>query len=628
MRNYWFSRADDHRGFAAAVTVRPPQDCQPTGTPSMTHSDQAVAKTRSVGVCAFCFLVGAYFAGSILLHILGSGVQVPFWDEWNFVGEFQRFAHGQLSLPGLLISKQGEHRIGVQIAFSIFLWQLTGMNLRLIMVLNWSLSLALTVLTALITRKGLQVRGVLPWVVWALSSLFIFNPAAYQLWMWGILPVYLVVPLLFLAGVHVAQYRIPTGARISAAAVAALIASFAFGAGLLLWVLFPAALVPILGRREILRARLAAGFYAALCLLTAAMYIQGFFTYQSPAPAAKAGVRVFVSFFLAYTGNLVLGFTAPGLVTWAHVMGVLIILVFCAAVAGAVKTCYGTDAWPVVVVWMCLGVYAICSGMLVSLARHGFGVNYAVEASRYVLSSAVFPVAAAALSAICIARFQTQLPRAAVWYSAMLAALTVLVTASLVIRGGQTPTTSGAFRESHVNELRAKVALSAANLVELPEYRNIFPRDDWNGFRTLANFITTEAGLRPGMWDNYFVQMLAATAPENGRYGFVDQIVAEADKIEMRGWAYLEDRREPADAVIITAANAGEPVRLLAVAFPSQTRLDVAVAIRSDPELRTGWVARIPRTSFSGGVAGIHCYAYDAETGRVHALNGLTAQPR
>lgn len=628
MVKYRFSCAYAHRASAAAVAVCAPQDRKPAGAPSMTHPNQTFAKVLSVSICALCFLVSAYFAGSMLAHILRYGVQVPFWDEWNFIGEFQRFTHGQLSFPGLLISKQGEHRIGVQVAFSIFLWHLTGMNLRLIMMINWSLSLGLTVLAALITRKGMQARGVLPWVVWALSSLFIFNPAAYQLWTWGILPVYVFVPLLFLAGVHVAQYRIPTGARISAAAVAALIASFAFGAGLLLWVLFPVALVPLLGRREILRARLAVGFYGALFLLTAAIYVQGFFTYDSPAPAAKAGVRVLVSFFLAYTGTLVQGFTGPGIVTWAQVMGLLIILVFCAAAAGAVKTCYGTDAWPVVVVWMCLGVYAICSGMLVSLARHGFGVAYAVEASRYVLASAVLPVAAAALACICIARSRTQLPRAAVWYSAALAALTVLVTASLVIRGGQTSTALGSFRFGRVNELRAKVAISAANLVQLPEYRNIFPKDDWNRFRTLANFITTEAGLRPEMWDGRFIQKLAETAPETGQYGFIDQVTADADKIEMRGWAYLEDRRELADAVIVTAVNAGEQARLLAVVFPSQGRPDVAIAIRIDPELQTGWVATIPRASLSGGVDGIRCYAYDAETGRVHALRELTTQPR
>jgi hypothetical protein len=354
--------------------------------------------------------------------------------------------------------------------------------------------------------------------------------------------------------------------------------------------------------------------------------IQGFFAYHSPAPSAKTSLRVLVSFFLAYTGNLVLGFPGPRLVTWAHVMGLLTILVFCAATAGAVKACYGTETWPVVVVWLCLGVYGTAAGLLVSLARHGFGVSYAV-ASRYVLYSAVFPVAASALACICIAQSRTQLPQAAAWYSVALTALTVLVTASLIIRGGQMPTAWGAFRLSHSNELKGKVALSAANFLNLPEYHNIFPHDDWNRFRTLANFVTTEAGLQPGMWDDRFVQKLADTVPENRPYGFVDRIVVDADKIVVRGWAYLEDRREAGDAVILTAGTAGGRARLVAVAFPSEARPDVAAATQSDPDLQTGWVVTVPRASFSGAPTMIHCYAYDAESGRVQPLKGPTTLP-
>jgi hypothetical protein len=173
-----------------------------------------------------------------------------------------------------------------------------------------------------------------------------------------------------------------------------------------------------------------------------------------------------------------------------------------------------------------------------------------------------------------------------------------------------------------VNELKGKVALSAANFVMLPEYRNIFPYDDWNQFRVLANFITTEAGLRPGMWDNRFVQGLAALAPESGNYGFVDHIAADKDTVVVQGWAYLDDRGEAADAVIITGASTGERPRLVAVAFPSQVRPDVAAATKSDLALETGWSATIPQAAIPGGPTSLRFYAYDAESGRVHPLKG------
>lgn len=601
----------------------PPAKAAPAPEVATQPPAQASLRLRFC-ICALCCLAGAYFAGSILWHILRYGVQVPFWDDWNFIGDFESFAHAKLSVNDLILMQAGEHRIGLQVIGSILLWRLTGMNFRLMMMLNWSLSLAVTLLASLIIRKSLRTGAILSCAVWAMASLFIFNPAAYQLWLWGIPPVYLIVPLLFLAGAHVAQYSISIDVRIACAAVAALLASFSFGAGVLLWTLFPFVLISIIGRRQILKARWAIGAYALLFMLTTYIYSRGIATYSNSEPAIKTTLGGLISFFFAYTGNLVEGLPVNGIVNWAQAMGWLILLLFVLSATSALRICRRSSAWIAAVICICTGIYAILAGVLVSAARIRFGVQYAVESSRYVLSSAIFPVVISTLMCICLIRFRSKLPPAVTSYSVNLVALTLLITASLVIRAGQSPPLEESFRLSRVHELQGKVAISAANFLPLPEYRYIFPHDNWSQFQKLANFITAESRGRWHMWDAGYIRSLPRIM-SSGRFGFVDRLSAEGDKIVLRGWAYIENRREAADAVIVVGEDSKGQVRLLAVGFPSQARPDVSSEVGDSEGLAMGWATTIAR---SDPLVAVYCYAYDAENERAYLLGGPTHLPQ
>jgi hypothetical protein len=101
----------------------------------------------------------------------------------------------------------------------------------------------------------------------------------------------------------------------------------------------------------------------------------------------------------------------------------LLILLFLISVPGGLKVCYRTIAWPTAIIWICAAVYAILGWTLVSVAQHA-GVQDAVESSRYVVASAILPIAATALACVCIARFRAHAPPLTTWYSVSLVAIT------------------------------------------------------------------------------------------------------------------------------------------------------------------------------------------------------------
>jgi hypothetical protein len=354
------------------------------------------------------------------------------------------------------------------------------------------------------------------------------------------------------------------------------------------------------------------------------LYIHNLLNYHDPAPAAKAPTTLadLISFFLAYTGNLVSIFPVPDLVSWAHVIGALLIALLTVSSVAAIKTCRGKPEWSSTVIWLCFAAYQIVGGGLVTLTRHTFGVAYPVMgASRYVLATSFLPVAIIALGAVAMRALRSRLPVGLTWYSSLLCAVTAVLAICLVIRAGQIPGSLAAFSDSHRLEMNGKVAMAAANMMNLQAYRNIYPRDDWKDFQGLSAFITPRAEFPP-MWDSNFVMRLAgAVANQQNFAGFVDTFAVRDGKLSLSGWAYLKAQQKPADAVITLAVPPSGKATLINVAFLSQRRPDVSKSMGNPEAMDTGWATEIAAPLPNTGSI-IRSFAYDADTGQAYLLVG------
>lgn len=566
------------------------------------------------------------FAGFILRQTLRYGVQVPMEDEWSYVYNYQRYETGQISLVSTALSGAAEHLNGVQTG-TILLWMLFGMNHRLIMILGWLQAVTLVVLMGLIARQALPRGSIVPSAILCTSSFFVFHPGAFQFWMWGIPQQYTLVPLFFLAAAFCAQLKLPLNVTILVSGLAATLASFTLGSGMLLWALLPVVLLARTPLRELLRHRIAIATYGLLGLVMTVLYIHNFLTYQNPSPPSTQPASLFnlASFFLAYNGNLVLGFPSAAPLSWEHGIGTILLIFVALSIAAAIKICHGKPEWGAIIVWLCLAAYEVLSASLVTLFRHTFGLHYLMEASRYVIATSFLPVATVAIALVTLRALRYRLPDNIRLYSVLLCTVTAFLAICMVVRAGQIPENLASFQSRSMSEHQGKVAVAAANLISLKEYRNIFEmwlgQDESPRFRELSNFIT-QKGERPTMWDADFIRQLAAS-PVNPQQtaGFVDRWAVQGGRLSLFGWAYLKERQEPAHGVIIIAIPPNGTAILLGVAFPSAERHDVADALQTPDALNTGWTAEIAGPLPESGTA-IRCFAYDADSGKAYPLGG------
>ncbi|HWQ57295.1 MAG TPA: hypothetical protein VN442_26665 [Bryobacteraceae bacterium] len=551
----------------------------------------------AVRILLFCG--AAAFAAAILSDVLRYSVDVPFWDQWDFVRLLREISAGDLSWARLLFTSQGEHQIGMQVLLSAAGWMLTGMYMPAVMVANWGTAALFCVLALAVTRRALPPNSTIPWLVLGASSFFVFNPAAYQVWLWGLPLVHLLVPLLFLAGVFAAQSAIPDRLKIVVAAVAAAAASFILTSGLLLWAMFPPLLWRWAAPHPFRRERAGTVLFGLALVVSVAPYAMG--PHTSPAPAgAPSGPGVMARFFLAYTGNLVSLAKELTPVGWAQLAGAGLLLFLLAAGALAARELHRKPAWGALLIWGAVGGYSILAGAMVTLGRHRFGVPYAVESSRYVLASSFLPIACVAVGCLLVAALVDRQPARRYLFWCVLSGTVVLVLSAGAFRVLQLDRARALMEHGHYRQLSGKVAASAANVANLPQFHNIYSTDNHADFVLSANYLNRRGWLRPLMWDQRFLEQLASAHPEPA-FGTVSAATVTSETLRLSGRAHLAGG-ERAHAVIVAAIE-GRGARILGVLFPGDLAWSGEVAV--GPPGST-----------------IRCFAYQAETGEVHLLAG------
>lgn len=595
---------------------------KPTALEAPPAAELRRAHAQHFAVVALAVVVLAACSLAILLNTIRYGVNVPFWDEWSWVAELRDFHHGTKSWLDLLTASSGEHLVATQILYVALAWHITAMNLRTVMMLNWSVALGFCILSAWLTARELGYRSIIPWVVLGASGFLVFNPAAYQLWLWAFPPVYVIPYFLLVIGVLVIQSRLGHGTKLLAAGLLAIAGTFTGGNGLLLWLVLPALFCRYHGVRALKTCRAhGIAFGALLCIVAAAYFVLVSGAYKSPAPPGTCSGAAIAWFFLAYTGNLVSLSLSPHPVFLAQGLGVLLIALFSAALYYEFHLAASLARRRVALIWALVGGLSLFSGVPVAFMRCSFGPSYPLEASRYALASAFFPIAVVVLSAMALEDLTSDGRLRLKPYSLVLSLLSVVAFIALSARYQQTQRAEALVQNTRFSELEGKVAALALTEVSLPAYRQIFPREDHAEFASSVEFLNRKGWLHPPLWGRDFVRSLPA-GEDDQRAGYLDKAEFGKTGLELTGWAYLPDRRERAHGVIITASAAGETPKIVGVTFTSQPRPDVYAAVRGPDAFATGWTISIPRDRLPAGAAHviIRCYGYDAETGRAHLL--------
>jgi hypothetical protein len=314
----------------------------------------------------------------LILNVAAYQVDVPFWDQWNFVPLLDK-SYGQGVTLADLWAQHNEHRLLFPRLIMLGLAHASGYDI--------AFELAVIVLLAAATfaflwHQFLRTRGALgdtgfPWAIPVMSLLvFSLNQAENWLWGWQIqifLNVLAVVAGAALLGGGPFRWRNSGGAFLCG-----LVATYSFANGLLFWPMgfLTLMLVPFEKRRQKERAL---AFWAAGSAAVIASYLFQF-RYDSPSGTAWTQFLVhpgeYLSYLFIYLGRPVINYQKYALAF--GILGFLLFALLCLRYFLKKR-----DELLAVLPFFLLGLYAIGSAVLTGIGRVGFGSAQAMD-GRYV----------------------------------------------------------------------------------------------------------------------------------------------------------------------------------------------------------------------------------------------------
>ena len=319
----------------------------------------------------------------LLCMVARYAVDVPYWDQWEFVPLLEKSYHGQLTFHDLW-AQHNEHRILFPKIIMLALARLTGWNIRCELAVNLILALgifAVFIHQVKITGRKLGIAG-LHWAIPAIS-LIVFSISQYQNWLWGWQLQMLLNLLAVVGGIVLLANDAFSWRRFAAAALLGMVATYSFANGAVFW---PIGLVilPVVtaGKREKQPAMIA---WLSVSVLTLWSYL---YHYQKPEehPALNLIFKMPVeygSFVLKYVGGICAQYAGGSTPTdgdFALVFGLAATLAL--GWAGWMLVRKKIADFKTLLPYFGMSLYSIGSALMTGVGRVGFGSNQAIY-SRY-----------------------------------------------------------------------------------------------------------------------------------------------------------------------------------------------------------------------------------------------------
>lgn len=325
----------------------------------------------------------------ILYLITRYGVDVPFWDQWEFVPLLEKFRTGALSFHDLW-AQHNEHRILFPRLIMLGLASATGWDIRYELYANFVIAGLAFIFLNLLFRKEVGGRCA-PWFA-VLSAFLVFSPVQQENWTWGwqiqiFLGVLGAVVAVWSVSCYPGQWK-----GLIAAIGAAIAASYSFNNGLLTW--------PVVGILLLAQGRWKArhiGLWTAAFIVSVFLYYHGY-TKPELHPSLLYPLNHpydYIKYVFAYLGSP-LAFNKTGN---AIAIGVLLTSVLCFASVQSWRS--GREGFQRILPWLALALYSFASAVVTGVGRLGFGVDQAMV-GRYTTISTPFAVSVFVVAAYWI----------------------------------------------------------------------------------------------------------------------------------------------------------------------------------------------------------------------------------
>ncbi|HEY2125411.1 MAG TPA: hypothetical protein VGG94_08115 [Chthoniobacterales bacterium] len=563
------------------------------------------------------FLVALFPAALVIRLIAEYGVNVPFGDEWAMIPLFAKWHDHQMTLADLF-RQHNEHRIFFPKLIYLAFAQLTHWNLRGEMFFSVFLcGLTSASLYGLLRRTvGGTTRRRL--TLWAISNVLIFSPAQAENWLWGFQLQMFMPTVCLVAALLVLQTPALNIARFLGVTVLALIATFSFGNGLLIWpVLGLALFLSGVNKRWIIA-------WAGLCVLTVALYFTGYETHPLPGhPSFPA--RYYVIYFLRFNGNALNLFPVPGQLTLAAAIGAGAVLLLGAMTLHFLRE--QRQALRAAAPWIALAAYAVGSSLIAAHSRIHEGIAQALS-SRYSSISINLYIALLVLFAIA-ADFAR--PRGARFHFSRIAGSCVSPFMAMLLVWSLASFPAVYVRIRNLSELCthgvaylhfARVIQPSVNLRHHLHIHAEFPELMQN----LAVLDRLELITPPFCHSNLLTDSADQPDRQTGEFGRCDPAVRRsATTVELSGRAFVPALEEPAPCILL-AYEAGGQWFSFAILEVGEKRPDAAADF-GEAYQYSGWRTIVDTSELPKKARQISAWSVDPTTGNVFKLPGTILLP-
>lgn len=545
-------------------------------------------------------------------------VNVPYWDQWELVPLFERFAQGTLTI-GDLFQQQNEYRQFFPHLIFIGLAWLTGWDVRYEMATSFLLACLVAFNVHRLRAQTSSAGGPQKLALAFIANLLIFSLVQYPNWFMGVQIVYFMPIACITSGIVVAQAKLGGRTKSVICFALAVVSTFSAANGILAWVV----LLPVLALAHpwptaVSRNRLVLWWTVGL-LSSAALYL---YNLRAPAQhlsaaAALAHPAQALSYFLAFTGAP-LAFERLAL---AVPLGAVLTLLFLLACSYLWRFSSDQRLTARLIGWLMLGAYSLLSAVLVTIGRVNLGVEQALSA-RYTTFSLYLIVALAhfipIIFADCAARGLFIEWRALVTRAGFLLAL--LVTLGLLLTYVQMMRRTG---YHHLKLQRAKASLLFMNFTD-DRYLTEVLHPHRETLARRAKALDALGLLQPRLMSSNRVQDFAvAETAGNADYGSFERLVRTGDdQCLAYGWAARPQPRAAVDAVLLAYRNAHGNSIMFAIAEAARLLPPPAEVSQHSAHPATGWYKQFQLNALPADAVVIDAWTFDTTTGKARKLPG------
>ena len=545
------------------------------------------------------------------------GVDVPFADEFTFVPFLEKAEKQSLTFSDLY-AQHNEHRYVIPRILIIALTKLADGNLRAQMFFSAFLVTLTSVSLWWLIRRTITTSPRLGLFLTFLVTLLMFSPVQAENWTWGFQFVLFLSNLLFVVGLLIATSSQTLLIKFAAGVTVAVLATFTFGNGVLLWVLsFPVALLLAWWRDGHRRLGWCTAWFACAGA-TIFLYFRDFHRPGQITVPATFRPLDYYEYVTAFLGAHLSSAEWQQPIVPAIIVGNLMLALYISAAVYAYGNRLNFEFLQRIAPWGALGAYAISNAILASAARIGLGTTQALD-SRYTSFSLYLTISVIGLVAISFAEFRKAPEQRSNIFLARSETALVAALFALLVHSYAWGEQSMAERQR--SRLLGKGALLFSNVMDSGPVHDRFLMAHAPEARASANALDALGFLHPSMQKSADIMSLRRKKRDVLITGFLDSVnVSGTSSCIVEGWAVIPQSGRPADCVVLAYDEPGRGPVAFQIADEIKERTDVAASLGDHRLQPSGWVSRFDRSIVPAGPRLITAWAFDAKRAVLYPL--------